>query len=69
MKRPYKHTIYQDGPNRLLVLGTYATLDSAIAAAKRAELEWPNETREIRFRHITCRNRYAHGRVQTWTNP
>ena len=68
-QRPYKHVVSEVTPMggiRMIVLGTYSTLARAIAAAQRADATCPNETREIRLRNWTYRNRYAHGPVATW---
>ena len=69
IQRPYKHTITEvteSGGTRLIILATYSTLARAIAAAQRANAIRPDDSREIRTRGWTCRNRYAHGPVKTW---
>lgn len=69
IQRPYKHTVTEvteTGGMRLIVLGTYSTLARAIAAAQKAEVARPDDSREIRLRGWTCRNRHAHGPTKTW---
>lgn len=69
VQRPYKHTITsvtESGSVRFVTLGTYASCGSAVLAAKKANATRPDETREIRLRNRTYRNRYAYGPVATW---
>lgn len=67
--RPFRHTITvatEMCGTRIVILGTYSSLQSAVRAAKKADASRPDGTREIRYGNWTRRNRYANGPVSEW---
>jgi hypothetical protein len=67
--RPYQHSIIEasaTGMQVRVVLGTYATLGRAVAAAQRWEGVAPNETRSILVAGHKVRSVYTHGHPRTW---